>query len=775
MTPHSDAPSPAVAAGAGKSSQVWIVARAVSFDDGVGGLERAVADQARSLSELGWDVTLVAPPGGVGTLPERLALRTVAWPVGPFRPGRPGFAIAYWIWVLRVRRVIESELPSGASIYVHGAASGVLESLNFTNVGRVVANPHGMEEFRRAGILRELNRVPIRRLARGARRADRIIATDVGLVDAVMSNLHVDCAQVVTLPNAVDVARLDALASAGAGRAIEADFVTVGRLTPNKGYDLLLDALVQVRDDFDAPIRWVHFGRGAMRDQLLSSARGLKGLQLLIVDNADDAQVQASIDKATYFVQPSRYEGSSLTTLEGMARGITCIGTPVGGIPEKLIDGVTGFLAAEPTSESLADAIRRARGSKVEVGTAARSRVVEKYDLPALAAGLAAELERSNVTPVRRVVQVARHIAPGAGVPQVVHALEQSLDKKGIRSERIDLASTGIRLKTQVSRNPLDKLKLLLEVWWFSIAGTYAIRRARVRFPGAALLVHGDPIGGDVYVNHGLLKAVMRERRAAGGSRVPKNPMHWFTLARDRIRYQGSWQSRIVCLTEADEAILRQLYRVKSPVHVIPNGVDLESYATLDADLRLTTRNQLGLGDGPVALFVGHEFERKGLYIAIDALTGTDQSLRLLVVGGSLEMIERARTHAEEARVSHRVVFLGAQKDPRPYYAASDVIVLPSSYETGPLVLLEALAAGRMVVMTPTGLAPRLLDGSSNGQVVERSSAAIAAGIGSCLQALAADRPLIEAACRSSVEQHGWDAIADEYVALLARSVARKP
>ncbi|AWB90833.1 hypothetical protein C3E78_00495 [Aeromicrobium chenweiae] len=752
------------------SRQVWIVARAVAFDDGVGGLERAVADQARALIELGWMVTVVSPSDGAGVTPDGLRFRNVEWPIPALGPGRPGFGISYKLWVDRVRQLIHSELPAGASLYVHGAAAGVLKGLDFSHVGRVVANPHGMEEFRREGLLREFNRVPVRRLARKAKHADCVLATDTGLVDQVVANLNLTSDQVVTLPNAVDVSRLDRLADHGMDRSIEADFVSVGRLTHNKGYDLLLDALVELQDEIGRPLRWVHFGRGPMRDQLLDSARRRLGLYLQIVTDADDAQVQATLAKATYFVQPSRYEGSSLTTLEAMARAITCIGTPVGGIPEKLTDGVTGFLAEEATATSLADAIRRAMHAPDDIGAAARKRVLQKYDLPALASGLAAQLERRGSGELRRVVQVSRHVSPGAGVAQVVYSLEQSFVKKGIRTERIDLPSTGLRLKTQVSSNPGDKLKLLIEVVWFSVAGTYAIWRGRRRFPGAKFLVHGDPVGGDVYVNHGLLKAVMKERREAGGGRIPANPMHWFTLARDRVRYEGAWQSRIVCLTEMDKAILAQLYRLKTPVSVIPNGVDLEAYVDLDSKYRKQTRHDLGLAEAPVALFVGHEFERKGLYIAIDALPNVERTLCLLVVGGSAEMINHAKRRAEQVGVSDRVVFVGSRQDPRPYYAAADIVVMPSSYETGPLILLEALAAGRMVVMTPTGLAPQLIERSRNGVIVERNPGAVANGLETCLKQIRSDRDQTESACRASVAEYGWDAIANSYVSLLAKS-----
>ena len=61
------------------------------------------------------------------------------------------------------------------------------------------------------------------------------------------------------------------------------------------------------------------------------------------------------------FVLPSLTEGISLTLLEAMARGLPTVATRVGGNPEVVVDGVTGFLVPARDPAALATALMRIR------------------------------------------------------------------------------------------------------------------------------------------------------------------------------------------------------------------------------------------------------------------------------------------------------------------------------------------------------------------------------------------------------------------------------
>lgn len=743
-----------------------MISRAVSFGDGVGGLERAVGDQAAGLALADWRVTLIVASSS-GDVPNGVDVRVIAWPTRA-SAGKPGFGISYALWTRRVRRLLRDELTGNETVYLHGATSGVLDR-SLPKAHNVVANPHGMEEFERSGWLREINRVFVRRLARRARLANAIIATDQSLVPQVLKNLRVPESKVAVIPNAIDVSRLDLLATETVMRAPSPDIVTVGRLNFNKGYDLLLEALTLLpKDARGTSLSWTHFGNGPMRDLLEVEAARIPWLDLQVISGASDSTVQSTLQSARAFVQPSRYEGSSLTTLEAMSRSIVCVGTPVGGIPEKLIDGVTGFLAPDVSAEGIRVALERALKADSSIGVRAREHVETNYDLPALMKRLTNVLSQPQR---RRIVQVARHIGRGAGVSQVVASLETAFVNLGLDVGRLTLRDTGIRRQTPISSTLSGKFLLLLEVVWFSVAGTYLIRRTRRRDPSTLVLVHGDPIGGHAYVNHGLLKSVMRKRRASRIIWLPTNPMHWFTLARDEIRYRSRIQNRIICLTEDDAAELTALYpKLKSPIDVIPNGVDVTAYGTPDPVSRKKIRKDLGVDENTtVALFVGHEFDRKGLHFAVDAVATLERDVKLLVVGGTQDMVSRFRAANVNASGVH---FVGSTSDIGGYYAAADLLVLPTDYETGPLVLLEALAAGLPVVMTPTGLAPSVIQDGQNGYLVERRTSSVRDGLQRCIDLLASDRATVRRSCENAAEPYRWDSIAARYVETLDQAAS---
>ncbi len=171
---------------------------------------------------------------------------------------------------------------------------------------------------------------------------------------------------------------------------------------------------------------------------------------------------------------------------------------------------------------------------------------------------------------------------------------------------------------------------------------------------------------GDIYVNHGLLQAAMRARGDYAW-RMVRNPVHLFTALRDRIRYRGRTHRAVVALTTDEASLLRSVYgRVRAPIHVIPNGVDTERFRPPDAPEREQARAKLGVDDDrTIAVFIGHEFERKGLPIAMEALRSAPDVL-LLVVGGSSDMIRRAQAQARSAGVAERVHFTGTHRDPHP-------------------------------------------------------------------------------------------------------------
>lgn len=364
-----------------------------------------------------------------------------------------------------------------------------------------------------------------------------------------------------------------------------------------------------------------------------------------------------------------------------------------------------------------------------------------------------------------RIVQIAPDIAPGSGVGAVAHHLETEWQRVGIDVGRFTMTDAHGDWLPRPGPGWRGKAALAARVVWFSTVGTVAARAHLRRRPDAVSICHNDALVGDVYINHGILKVAMRAR---GGYawRMLRNPMHLFTAARDALRYRSRIHDVVVNLIAEEDVALREAYRrVRPRTVVIGNGVDVDRYTPATATQRTHARADVGLGPDDVAVaFVGHEYDRKGLPLVLDALVGAPDTLHLVVVGGTEDMVDRLVRTARELGLGDRLHAVGQVADPVPYFHACDVFVLPSAYESYGLVVLEALACGLPVLASATGCVPDVIVDGVNGYVVERDPADIRRRL---TDLASADLGAWSRAARTSAEAHSWRRIAREYLDVL--------
>lgn len=181
--------------------------------------------------------------------------------------------------------------------------------------------------------------------------------------------------------NGVDTARF-APDKAGARARAPGEplrFSLVARLEPRKGVDVALNALGRVPG---ATLDIV--GDGELRSALEAQAAAL-GARVKFHGHLDDVRpVHAACDVV---LCSSRQEGLGIALLEGMAMGKPVVSVPVGGVPEIVDQGVTGWLASAPTAEALADAMLSAAaqsGRLAQMGDAARARAVGSFSIESM-------------------------------------------------------------------------------------------------------------------------------------------------------------------------------------------------------------------------------------------------------------------------------------------------------------------------------------------------------------------------------------------------------
>jgi len=215
---------------------------------------------------------------------------------------------------------------------------------------------------------------------------------------------------------------------------------------------------------------------------------------------------------------------------------------------------------------------------------------------------------------------------------------------------------------------------------------------------------------------------------------------------------------RIVAIAEAGRREIVALYGVAaSRLSVVYNGVDLERFHPRNrARERGRARSEAGIASSAfTALFVGSGFARKGLATAIEGFAAfSDRQSRLVVLGKGDASEYRAL--AARLGVAERIAWLGARDDPERWYAAADIVMLPSRYEPFGNVHLEALAAGLPVVASVrAGGAEVVADGINGAIVNPTDSRAVAAALDRFRERPVAD---VTAAARRSAEPYTYAA-----------------
>jgi len=186
----------------------------------------------------------------------------------------------------------------------------------------------------------------------------------------------------------------------------------VGRISPEKGVHVLLEAFKVVAADFPAASLELVGGVGSMPEEFLVSlsddplVMGLKifygrdyladlksripddlAVRITFHGNVAHQELLEHYGRASVFAIPSLSDAFPLTVVEAMAAGLTVVGSAVGGIPEAVVDGTTGLLVKPNSPEALAAALDRILGDRsmrCRMGSAARDRALELFSWGAI-------------------------------------------------------------------------------------------------------------------------------------------------------------------------------------------------------------------------------------------------------------------------------------------------------------------------------------------------------------------------------------------------------
>lgn len=232
--------------------------------------------------------------------------------------------------------------------------------------------------------------------------------------------------------------------------------------------------------------------------------------------------------------------------------------------------------------------------------------------------------------------------------------------------------------------------------------------------------------------------------------------------------------------TIAIEAFRREYATLPGQWQALSPGVDVARFSTPDrAACRTDIRGRYGIGASDILLlFVGMNFEVKGLDTIIAALakarsTRPEANIRLLVVGRGDE--SKYRKMAQSQGVAEAVTFAGTQVDGlERYYRAADMFIMLSKFDTFGMVVLEAMAAGLPVIVSPNVGAKDLVEEGINGFVLPEYQDADAAADRIVRLSDAEQREAMGAAATQTASMHDWERLAEKMEYLYQEVLSRK-
>jgi len=199
-----------------------------------------------------------------------------------------------------------------------------------------------------------------------ARYARKVVVVSEPVREFYVGRVALPRRKIVVIPNGVDLEVFAACERQHAREAVRREFglpqsativISVGRLVPQKGHEVLIDAFAspaaQHSDLFLAIV-----GRGPDEQRLGERARQL-GLAERVLFTGSRNDVPRLLAASDVYVAASTREGHPLSIIEAMASGLAVVATAVEGVTGVVEPGVTGLLAPVGDAEAIARALLR--------------------------------------------------------------------------------------------------------------------------------------------------------------------------------------------------------------------------------------------------------------------------------------------------------------------------------------------------------------------------------------------------------------------------------
>jgi len=329
-----------------------------------------------------------------------------------------------------------------------------------------------------------------------------------------------------------------------------------------------------------------------------------------------------------------------------------------------------------------------------------------------------------------------------------------------------ELLAYGQGIPSNLKRNPL--LYLLLP---FFLVGQLRALKRLVRQEKIRL------INAHWMVTQGLVAAWLRKREnirfvltihSAALQALVRFPFG--SVVADWIVRHANY---IFCVSSAHALLLQNFVGRKIPIDVLPMGVDLTRF-DISRWPQIVARRCFGIGEGRVLMFLGRLEEIKGVHLLIEAVRSIPDfhnGKAFLYIAGDGQERSSLEGLVSQYQLEKGVRFLGtiSREDVPVLLATADVVCVPSIVQRDgvvegmPVVVLEALAMGKVLIASRVGGIPDLIQDGVNGFLVEPgNSRDLVSKIKMALGLRNEIAPVCEAA-RRTAEKFSLESVAQRY------------
>lgn len=221
-------------------------------------------------------------------------------------------------------------------------------------------------------------------------------------------------------------------------------------------------------------------------------------------------------------------------------------------------------------------------------------------------------------------------------------------------------------------------------------------------------LIHGHLFAGDFW-----------GRLAAHRLGIP------YLSTEHNLNYEDGWLKNFVKEKVSSEkdyysacsfavaSYMKNVYKIKNKIAVIHNGIELK---------RFTGLSSAAFGEEINFLMVGRLVKQKGHIVALTALNNLKNYPWKLTIVGSGKEKNNLVNFVKKNKLSERVNFVEPTPQVEKYYEQADVFLMPSIWEGLGVVAMEAMASGRLVLVSDVDGLKEIVTDKENGYLAQPNS-----------------------------------------------------